>query len=229
MNILKNKNALFIIASAAACALLMCLADGVFKLPYALKSCVKICLFLVVPMCYLFFNKKGRDSVRSLFVPSKRSVLLALALGVGVFSVILGAYFLLSSVIDFSAITESLTSGAGVGKDNFVYVALYISFVNSLLEEFFFRGYSFLLLKKETSRSFAYIFSSACFALYHAGMTSGWFNAGIYLLSVVGLFAGGCIFNYLNEKSECIYPSYLTHMFANFAINFIGFIMFGII
>jgi len=229
MNNLKNKNALFIIVSAAVCALLMCLADGVFKLPYVAKSCVKICLFLVVPMCYLLFNKKGSDSLRTLFVPSKKAVLLALALGVGVFSVIFIAYFLLSSVIDFSAISESLTSGAGVGKDNFIYVAIYISFVNSLLEEFFFRGFSFILLKKETSRAFAYIFSSACFAVYHAGMTSGWFNIGIYLLSVIGLFIGGCIFNFLNERSESIYPSYLTHMFANFAINLIGLMMFGII
>jgi hypothetical protein len=37
------------------------------------------------------------------------------------------------------------------------------------------------------------------------------------------------IFNILNEKSENIYASWLSHMFANFAINTIGFILFGII
>lgn len=229
MNILKNKNALFIIISASVCALLMCLADGVFKLPYVAKSGVKICLFLVVPACYSLMNKAVRKKLKALLVLSRKAVITALMLGCAVFAVILGGYFLLSPIIDLSAIAESLTSGAGVGKDNFIYVAVYISFVNSLLEEFFFRGYSFLLLKSETSRAFAYIFSSLCFAIYHAGMTSGWFNIGIYLLSVLGLFVGGCIFNLLNEKSESIYPSYLTHMFANFAINLIGLIMFGII
>ena len=67
------------------------------------------------------------------------------------------------------------------------------------------------------------------FAFYHVGMTSGWFNPIIYALSLIGLFVGGCIFNYLNEKCENIYTSWLVHMFANFAINTIGFILFGII
>ena len=108
-------------------------------------------------------------------------------------------------------------------------MALYISFINSFLEEFFFRGFAFISLKKLTSRKFAYIFSAALFALYHAGMTAGYFHIGIFLATLAGLFVAGIIFNYLNEKSENIYTSWLVHMFANFAINTVGFILFGII
>jgi hypothetical protein len=61
------------------------------------------------------------------------------------------------------------------------------------------------------------------------GMTGGWFSIWIYILSMAGLFIGGCIFNYLNEKCESIYPSWIVHMFANFAINTVGFILFGIL
>lgn len=64
-------------------------------------------------------------------------------------------------------------SGMSVNADNFIYVALYISFINSLLEEFFFRGYVFLILKKDSSLKFAYGFSSLMFAFYHVGMTNG--------------------------------------------------------
>ena len=167
--------------------------------------------------------------MKKLFIPKKKDFLLALLLGLGVFVVILSAYFLLGNYIDLNGIKESLTTGIGVTADNFVYVAIYISFVNSLLEEFFFRGYAFLILKEESGRKFAYIFSSGMFALYHVGMTSGWFNILIYILSMFGLFVGGCIFNYLNEKCENIYPSWLVHMCANFGINTIGFILFGII
>ena len=42
---------------------------------------------------------------------------------------------------------------------------------------------------------------------------------------MVGLVIGGVIFNWLNEKLDTIYCSWLTHMFANFAINTIGFIL----
>ena len=133
----------------------------------------------------------------------------------------------LKDIFDFSAITTSLTNNIGVTKDNFIYVSLYISFVNSLLEEFFFRGFSFITLKEYTSRKFAYIFSSLAFALYHIAMMIGWFDVPVILISLAGLFAGGMIFNRFDEKNENIYLSWLIHMFANFATNTIGFILFA--
>ena len=167
--------------------------------------------------------------MKKLFIPKKKDLIISLLLGSAVFFVIFFAFLALSRFIDFSGILESLTTGMDITADNFLIVATYIAFVNSLLEEFFFRGYAFILLKEKMNRKFAYIFSAGLFAFYHAGMTSGWFNIGLYILMMVGLFVGGCIFNYLNEKCENIYPSWLVHMFANFAINTIGCIMFGII
>ena len=67
------------------------------------------------------------------------------------------------------------------------------------------------------------------FALYHVAMMIGWFSLPIFIIVMAGLFAGGLIFNYLNEKSGTVYPSGLLHMCANFAINTVGFILFGII
>ena len=224
---MKAKN--YAIFSVLLSTLLMCFVDGIISPPYLYKSIIKIVLFLLIPVGYFLLYKDKAAYLKKLFVPKKKDFLLALLLGIGVFVVIMIAYFLLGDYIDLSGIIESLTSGIGVTADNFVYVAIYISFVNSLLEEFFFRGYAFLMLKEEKGRKFAYIFSSAMFALYHVGMTSGWFNIMIYILSMAGLFIGGCIFNYLNEKCENIYPSWLVHMCANFGINTIGFILFGII
>ncbi len=136
---------------------------------------------------------------------------------------------LLKDVFDFSAITGALTGNIGVTRDNFVFVSLYISFVNSLLEEFFFRGFAFLTLKKLSTRRFAYLFSAAVFSLYHVAMMIGWFSVEVFVIVLAGLFAGGLIFNFLNEKSGTIYPSWFVHMFANFAINTIGFMLFGIL
>ena len=96
--------------------------------------------------------------------------------------------------------------------------------MNSLLEELFFRGFLFLNLKHR-SRRFAYVFSAGAFAAYHVAMMIGWFSPVLWLLVMAGLFVGGLIFNWLNEKQESIYPSWLVHMFANFAINTIGFIL----
>lgn len=58
-------------------------------------------------------------------------------------------------------------------------------------------------------------------------MMIGWFDITVFVLTLSALFIGGLIFNYLNEKFESIYISWLIHMFANFAINTIGFILFN--
>ena len=224
---MKAKN--YAILSVLLSTLLMCFVDGIVSPSYLYKSIIKIVLFLLIPMIYFLLYKDKSTYLKKLFVPKKKDFLLALLLGIGIFVIIITTYFVLRNYIDLNGIKESLTSGIGVTADNFIYVAIYISFANSLLEEFFFRGYAFLTLKEESSKQFAYIFSSAMFALYHVGMTNGWFSILIYILSMVGLFIGGCVFNYLNEKCGNIYPSWLVHMCANFGINTIGFILFGII
>ncbi len=202
---------------------IMALVDGVIQPGYAVKSVIKILLFLLLPLLFsLFF----RDvSLKTLFRFEKKPFLVSLALGVGLYALILGAYFAVRPFFDFSGIVSALSSTAGVTKDNFLYVSLYISFANSLLEEFFFRGFVFMNLKKGTNRMAAYMISSVAFSLYHVAMMIGWFNIGLFLLVVVALAVGGGIFNYLNEKHGTIYTSWFVHMFANFAINTIGFML----
>lgn len=224
-----SKKSIFLILSITLSAIGMSVIDGFIQLPYLYKSILKVILFLVVPMGYFLRYNEEYTHLKKLFIPRKSDIKLAIILGASVYAVILLAYIVLRNFIDLSSIRESLTSSIGVNVDNFLYVAIYIALINSLLEEFFFRGFAFLILKENAGRLFAYVFSALLFALYHVGMTSGWFSWSIYLVAMSGLFAGGCIFNYLNEKSENIYPSWLVHMFANFAINTVGFILFGLI
>ena len=205
----------------------MALVDGVFKANYFIKSIIKMVLFFAIPAVYSFFDKDIR--IKELFVLERSGIKSALILGVLIYVVIFAGYLLLKDVFDFSAITGTLTENIGVTGKNFVFVSLYISFVNSLLEEFFFRGFAFLTLKRITSRKFAYLFSAAVFAVYHIAMMIGWFSVEVFLIIILALFVGGLIFNYLNEKSKTVYPSWFVHMFANFAINTVGFILFGII
>jgi len=199
--------------------------DAFFRPGYIVKSIIKIALFLLIPMIYGFFNKDV--NIKGLIKPNKKGIAVALGMGLAVFGVVLGTYFIFRNIFNFSALTKTLNETTGVNKSNFLWVAIYISFVNSLLEEFFFRGFSFITLKKFTSRKFAYIFSSLLFSLYHIAMMIGWFGIPVIIISLVGLFVGGLIFNKFDEKSENIYLSWLVHMFANFATNAIGFILFA--
>lgn len=210
-------------------SLAITLIDGFVQPNYFVKIPIKIVFFLALPMLFFLKNKEELKDLKKLFTFKKKGLLHAFLLAVGVYSVILVGYFLTRNVIDYSNVTASLTGGMGITADNFIFVSLYISLMNSLLEEFFFRGFGFITLKKYSSRKTAYIFSSVMFAVYHIGMLFSMFSFPVLLLLLAGLIAGGCIFNFLNEKNENIYPSWFVHMFANFAINTIGFILFGVI
>lgn len=223
----KRKEIIAIVTIISVCCAIMAVVDGIIQPEYAVKSAIKILVFLIAPVIYSLCDKEL--NLRKIFRWNKKGAGLTFGLAIAVYLIILGAYYVGKDIFDFSGITESLTANVGVTGERFVWVALYISFVNSFLEEFFFRGFAFLTIKKLMSRKFAYIFSSFMFALYHVAMMIGWFSIGVYFITMAGLFVGGLLFNYLNEKNETIYNSWMVHMFANFAINTIGFILFGIL
>lgn len=205
----------------------MTVVDGIIVPDYWIKSLIKVIFFLGLPLLYFRFDKSV--SFLSLFKPNKKGIKTALLLCLPIYIIIVGAYLLFKDIFDFSGITASLTSGIGVNKDNFVYVSVYISFINSLLEEFFFRGFAFLTLKKYIGVKSAMTISAVAFAVYHIAMMTSMFSPWVFAVSFVGLLAGGVIFNLLNLKSDNLYTSWFVHAFANFGINTVGFILFGII
>lgn len=204
--------------------------DLIIQPSYVVKSAVKVLLFSGMPLLYSLFVNKELE-LKSLFRLSggKKGILEAVLWGLGVFGIIVGAYLLIGRFFDFSQITGNLEKSMGIDKDNFVAVALYISFVNSFLEEFFFRGFACLKLQKYIPRKAAYAFSSVTFAGYHVAMMWVAFEPPLVALALVGLVVGGCIFNFFNERYENLYISWLIHMGANFAINGIAMTLFGII
>lgn len=207
---------------------LMLVLDAVIQPGYGMKSFLKFIFFLFIPLLYDVWVKN--DCVRQLFrIKSRKKLLLSIGAGMLIYGIILGAYFLLKSVIDLAAIQQLLLDNVAVHRDNFVLVAIYISFVNSLLEELFFRGFLFMRLRKQVTPKIATSISAFAFAVYHVAMLAGWFHPALFLLAMTGLFVGGLIFNQLAAWSDSIYTSWLAHMMANLAINTVGFIMFGII
>lgn len=220
---MKKRN--FILITAIVCTAIMILVDLIVKPPYFLKSIIKIILFGGSVLAFSLLHKEKPE----FFKMQKKAFLTTLLLSAAVYGVILLAYRLTSSFIDYSNISSTLTSTIGVNKENFIFVSLYISFINSLLEEIFFRGYCFLTLRKHTNPKFSFLFSAGLFALYHGGVLDGWFNIFAYVLMLALLFLAGLFFNALDHKTESILPSWLPHMFANFGINTVGFMLFGLL
>ena len=221
-----NKNYKYkIVALTIFLVFVMALIDGVFSIRYEYRAVVKVSLFLFIPL--IFREQIFLKPIKEIFKMGSKNIIKEIILGVVIYIFIIAAFLVFKNFIDFSAITENITKKVGVDKNNFIYASFYISFINSFLEEVFFRGFAFLKLKEVTKGNFALYFSSLIFSLYHIFIMDNWFNIYIFALILLSLFIAGIIFGKLNEKSKSIYPSWIVHMFANFAINTVGFILFN--
>ena len=207
-----------ILCTIVLICLSMAFLEAVIQPGYAAKSAIKLLLFTctVFPLCDVlgFLRQEG--------------LVLGLLLGCGIFAVILLVFFLFRPFLDLDAIAAGLMGKEGIGRENFLWVALYISIVNSLLEELLFRGLGYLELRRHAPEGFAMIFSAAAFAAYHVAILDGWFTWWVYGLCMLGLFLGGLIFNFLDRNGSLL-PSWLAHAGANLAINTVGLIMFGLL
>lgn len=226
MYMIKNpKTTFMVIGLLLTSCTLMYFTEIHIRPTYLVKSIFKIILFGLIPFLYSLFDKS--IELRNIFkAKSKKQLVFSFFLALCVYLLIIIGFLLLKTFIQLNTISAALSESLKIDKNNFIYIAIYISFINSLLEEFFFRGFIFFSLKNISSNTLAYILSALSFSLYHIAIISSWFNIYLFLLIILGLFISGLFFNWLNRKTNNIYNSWLIHMFANFSINTIGIFMF---
>lgn len=204
--------------------------EQVMKVDYLTKTIAKIVVFTIVPYIYIRLYKKS-NIITSLRCKetNKNNIKIGIILGSISFIIILVTYFILKDVINLQSISQELQNKSKVTPVNFLFVAAYITFGNSFLEEFFFRGFIFLNLYEMNLKKTAYLFSSLLFALYHMAIFKTWFDIKLILLALFGLITIGFIFDYIDTKSKNFFNSWIVHILADAAIMLIGMRMFGII
>lgn len=205
---MKRENILFLYA-VVACAVLF-FVEQVFVLPYPIKSVLKIVLFLAIPLVW----------TRQWWVKRGEIKLSAIVGGISFLGVLLGYWIL---PLDPMKLSSELAT-IGVDAGNFIFVGLYIIFINSLLEEHFFRGTLFLTAPS-WKRGIA---SASLFAIYHIAIIGSWFTPLQIALSLITLFGIGIIFNELDERAKSILPSWTAHMAADLAVILIGMRLLGV-
>lgn len=186
------------------------------EVAYIWKTFAKVIVFLLMP---LFLMRTIKLSFMNIKNADKKSIRIAVVSGIAIVLIIIGAFILLMPFIDITALVFDLSERVGVNAYTFPFVALYILFGNSLLEEFFFRGYLPNLFKKTNWR---WVLPPLLFAVYHIAIFLPWFNWALLGLAVFGLAVGGVIFQLVNERSQTIFPSWIIHMFADIGVLLIG-------
>ncbi|HZJ57863.1 MAG TPA: CPBP family intramembrane glutamic endopeptidase, partial [Clostridia bacterium] len=206
------------------------LIEQVLVADYTTKTIAKVVLFVGIPSVYsaLMKNSSIRGIIRLIKVEIN-TLKYGLTLGLISFASIFAGYFVLGKYIDFNGIVQELGSMSGITASNFIFTGLYITFGNSFLEEFFFRGFIFLNLFYRGSKKFAYIYSSLLFGIYHIAIFKTWSSPALTALALLGLVSVGMVFNRLDTKTGNFMNSWLVHILADSAIIIIGMKMFNII
>jgi membrane protease YdiL (CAAX protease family) len=206
------------------------MADQVLMVSYNAKIIIKVLTFLTFPMIYILMTKDNvvKDSMKNALQNCRKLKIKSVStiLGILLFLFLLGVYFLFKDFLDIDAIRLDFEVKYKITKDSLLYYGLYMSFVNSLMEEFFFRGFIFLNLKKLGYKKTGYITSSLLFAIYHIANFQNWFSPVLYILAIAGLFVGGTIFNFLDDKDNTFFNSWFVHICADLAIVLIGYLIF---
>ena len=218
-----------IISSLLACVLLYYI-EQVLQTNYFIKTGSKLLLFIIIPYIYIRFIKKIsiKEAVNFNKI-DKHHLKLGFIFGGASFFIVLAAYFVLRNFIDLQSIAEEMQSKSKITPANFLFVGAYVTFGNSFLEEFFFRGFIFLSLYELNHKKTAYIYSSFLFGIYHMAIFKNWFNPALIGLALFGLVFIGFVFNWLNTKSENFLNSWLVHILADSAIIIIGLKMFNML
>ena len=226
----KNK-LIYIIAASLLTVTILYMADQVLMVSYNAKIIIKVLTFLTFPMIYILMTKDNvvKDSMKNALQNCRKLKIKSVStiLGILLFLFLLGVYFLFKDFLDIDAIRLDFEVKYKITKDSLLYYGLYMSFVNSLMEEFFFRGFIFLNLKKLGYKKTGYITSSLLFAIYHIANFQNWFSPVLYILAIAGLFVGGTIFNFLDDKDNTFFNSWFVHICADLAIVFIGYMIFA--
>ena len=222
---MKNKG-LYIFFATITFVFILHGIDQWLEVTYLIKSCIKITmLFCIV----IFYNWAFKATLIKTSIDNFRTrerVKSVKYIGLALVVLIPFVYILIRPTIDEVKIIVDFENKYGISKNNFIFYGMYLSVANAMFEELFFRGFLFLELRKLTKRSTAYIFSASAFAIYHLANINGWFNPYILTLALSGLFAGGLLFNYLDEKTESFINSYFVHFCADVGIVIVGAIIF---
>ena len=225
---IKSKKFIYLIATSLAAVCLLYLVEQFAGVNYLVKTLLKITLFIAIPILYSRLIKK-ENALTSLKLKRDSNLKLGVFLGLASFVIVVIAYLIFKNAIDFNAIIDEMQNKSKITAANFIFVGLYVTFFNSFLEEYFFRGYIFLSFYNAGQKKLAYFYSSVLFAVYHIGIFKTWFKPYITLLAMLGLIIIGLVFNYVDVKSKNLLNSWLIHILADSAIILIGLRLFKFI
>ena len=184
-------------------------------------------LIFLFPIFYRVYVEKKvfRKSVSENFSTAncRKNFPLTISVG-GILTLIyLSSFFLFRDYLDLDGIASKLQSAVSLNINNLIFIGLYIVLINSLLEEFFWRGFIFVKLEQVMKSWQAHAISGLAFSLHHIMFYYSWFDSTIFLLVTLGLVGYAIIMNFVFKKCRDLFSCWLVHVMVDVVQIFIAF------
>lgn len=174
--------------------------------------------FLVPPLIYC--RVRGIGVLGEILKLRNWRQCLSVAVWLGGLAVLIfwGTYYLLSDLLlDKALIVEKIGDQFSVTASTVLLIAPVTIFANSLLEEFFYRGFAFGLLVKR-QRWLGILLPATVFTVQHTLFIYHWVTPLPFAIAVVGLFVFALVLQKIYEKADSIVAPWLIHVFGDVAM-----------
>lgn len=194
-----------------------------------LLAFTKAFLFVCPILFWKFLKLPGswKDFVSLLKGPLiKRQLVLGIGLGLLMSAVVLLAFESLSDVARNEMLSR-VAKKISVLKiaEHFLLYGIVLSFVHSLLEEFYWRFFVFNAWKTKLPKNAfsAHIVAGLAFTLHHFTVTVHYFDLSFGLILGLGVWAAGVIWSYVYIKERSLLGVWISHIIVDVALISIGF------
>ena len=181
----------------------------------------KVC-FLVPPLIYCHRHgiNPWQDILR--FRDWRRGLPQAVVLGLLAAAVFLAAdRWLADLLIDKASLIPKMKQQFGVTARTVLLVAPWTMLPNSLLEEFFYRGFSFGLLRRN-HRAVAYLLPATAFTAQHLLFIHDWFSPLPLAIAGTALFVLALVLSDLYRRAGTLVAPWVVHFWGDLVMMWIA-------
>lgn len=202
--------------------------------PWVLKLLVATKFFLLLCPIWAFryfnLNERTQNFFKTLR-PQNLTNSIALGLGIGacMSAVVVAGFELLTESTQELALQRISQKISVLNiKNHFFVYGLALSFIHSLLEEFYWRFFIFNAWKDRLKNHLGpwgpHFIASLAFTLHHFTVTVHYFDLQLGLILGVGVFFAGIIWSLLYEKEKSLLTAWISHITVDLALISIGYL-----
>jgi len=151
--------------------------------------------------------------------PTAAGLRAGLVSGLLIFFGIIAAWLLFGRSMVNAEVVATKARDVGLGS-NYVFLggALYWTFINALLEEYFWRWFVYRQCERLVGARRGVMLSAVFFTIHHAVALAAYVDLTTNVLCNIGIGIGGIVWSSHMRQHGSVWPGYVSHIFADIAV-----------